>query len=463
MLPHRISEFYIRTIQSRKEQPIYAALNELRTQWFWDRRKIDQFKLERLNRLLKHAAEAVPYYKTLFQEHRVRLPLASLEDLSRIPPLLRDNIRSAGDSILATNLPASSFLKRKTGGSTAEPLVVYQTPEYRVWSEASVRFSRELTGYTPGRSQMFVWGAPGDLAQRSSFRARARETLMNSKVVDAFHIGASEVIRTLDWMERAHPHFLWAYAGAATQLARAALVSKPGLFLTAAQITAEVLTPQARRLISEAFHCPVFERYGSREVSVVSAECDQHEGMHILETLNHVEIVDGEGRPAPEGTAGRILVTNLTNDALPHIRYEIGDLGTMSVAPCSCGCKTNRLSAIHGRICDGIATPDGQWIHGYFFLEMMLHVQGVEKLRLIQEQDGWSIRIELITGPTADRPAIETGLTELIHRKGHQKFMITFAYPERMDPSASGKMEFIQSHYRSEGNPLGPPSPGPRS
>jgi len=93
-----------------------------------------------------------------------------------------------------------------------------------------------------------------------------------------------------------------------------------------------------REKVEEVFGCPVYNRYGSREVGDIAGECKYHQGLHVLPWGSYVEIVDEAGNLVEPGVEGRILVTCLTNYAMPLIRYDIGDRGALAGEfKCPCG------------------------------------------------------------------------------------------------------------------------------
>ncbi|NEO66467.1 MAG: phenylacetate--CoA ligase family protein, partial [Moorea sp. SIO4G2] len=79
------------------------------------------------------------------------------------------------------------------------------------------------------------------------------------------------------------------------------------------------------------FKCQVFNRYGSREVGDIACELPGKEGLWAAPWGSYIEIVYENNNPLPTGVEGNILITNLTNYAMPLIRYKIGDRGTLLV------------------------------------------------------------------------------------------------------------------------------------
>src|SRR5207249_8098782 len=106
--------------------------------------------------------------------------------------------------------------------------------------------------------------------------------------------------------------------------------------------TAMVLHSWQRRTIEEVFGCPVTNRYGCEEVSLIACECERHHGLHVNADGVFVEIMraDDTGaltHPTRPGEPGAVVVTDLTNRAMPIIRYQVGDVAVLSDRVCTCG------------------------------------------------------------------------------------------------------------------------------
>ena len=92
-------------------------------------------------------------------------------------------------------------------------------------------------------------------------------------------------------------------------------------------VTAGTLFEPIRQTIESVFQAPVFNRYGSREVGDIACECEAHSGLHVALPTQFVEILRPDGTAAGPGEIGEIVVTSLTNFAMPLIRYRIGIVG----------------------------------------------------------------------------------------------------------------------------------------
>jgi phenylacetate-CoA ligase len=147
-----------------------------------------------------------------------------------------------------------------------------------------------------------------------------------------------------------------------------------------------VMTPHMKRVVERAFGCPVYEDYGSTEFGCMAVECGRQDGLHPFNDLFLLEIVRN-GRPAPAGAMGRLLVTDLWNYAMPLIRYDIGDVASFRSDPCGCGRAGHRL-AIHGRLEDSLVAEDGSLLTSDRVIDAILsHHPGVLGFRIDQRRD----------------------------------------------------------------------------
>src|SRR5262249_55637025 len=152
--------------------------------------------------------------------------------------------------------------------------------------------------------------------------------------------------------------------------------------------SAEVLTPDERDLLEEVFCCPVFNRYGCREVGVIASECPAHRGMHVMAEGLYLEI-ERDGRPAAPGGPGCLLLTDPLNLAMPLIRYRVGDVGSWDEGPCPCGRGLPRLKEVAGRVTDFLVGGDGRLVSGAFLsVALVARRTSLGRVQIEQHQAG---------------------------------------------------------------------------
>jgi phenylacetate-CoA ligase len=151
-------------------------------------------------------------------------------------------------------------------------------------------------------------------------------------------------------------------------------------------------TDRMRRQLDREFAFTAINNYGLSEMCGpgVAGECvEQRDGMHIHEDHFLVEVIDsGSGQVLSEGEQGELVLTTLTKEALPLIRYRTGDIGQLSYEPCPCGRTTARIVALPGRI-DDMVTVRGVNVYPSNVEHLMLGVSGVAPhYRLVVDRPG---------------------------------------------------------------------------
>jgi phenylacetate-CoA ligase len=110
-------------------------------------------------------------------------------------------------------------------------------------------------------------------------------------------------------------------------------------------------------------------------------------------------VVELKSQPGYSDGTGEVVVTDLTNYAMPFVRYANGDLATPEVgAGCACGRGLPRLRRVEGRKLDAIRTPDGHVVPGEFFPHMLKDVAGLQRYRVIQRQLD-ALQIDVVPEP----------------------------------------------------------------
>jgi len=236
--------------------------------------------LTRLRRLVDHAYERCPYYRRQF--HAAGFgpgDLNSPEDLSAIPVLEKRDIQQHRDEMVARNWPGKDLIENRTGGSTGSPICFFLSHDRKCSRAAATWRHNRWAGWDVGDKVAVIWGALSD-APHATWKARLRNKLIDRTLwLNTAHITEEKLERFCSALERFRPKHVLAYAKSLVLLAqylesRRLRPPRPQSIVT----SAEVLEPFERELAEEVFGCPVFNRYGCREVSVIASECGERDG-----------------------------------------------------------------------------------------------------------------------------------------------------------------------------------------
>ncbi|MDQ1427091.1 MAG: hypothetical protein QOK39_567, partial [Acidimicrobiaceae bacterium] len=147
-----------------------------------------------------------------------------------------------------------------------------------------------------------------------------------------------------------------------------------------------------------------------------------------------------------EGQAGRLLLTTLTNDLMPLVRYDIGDVGAIDNARrCPCGRTSPVLRELHGRQDDVVITKDGRRI-SIFAFSLALHNSDVSMLQLVQKRpDSFLVRVKLADDNPASRESLEKEITTAFDQLigPDPERTLAFSYDEPIDRTPGGKIRTV--------------------
>lgn len=403
-------------------------------------------QLQRLRGILTHAFEQCPFYRERmdrvgFHPSDVR----TLDDLRHLPALEKSDIQQHGERMIARDWPRHDLRRNQTGGSTGTPIVFYAGRDRRQSRCAAQLRHNQWAGWEVGDRAAVLWGAPRD-KPRQDWRACLRRFLLREPLwLDTACVTEQRLEEFHRELLRYRPRVIQAYARSVLLFAqfleqRGWRPWRPHSIVT----SAEVLEPHERALVERVFGCPVFNRYGCREVSVIASECAAHQGMHVMAEGLYLEIVQGDRAAAP-GEMGSIVVTDLLNYAMPMIRYRIGDLGSWQPGVCACGRQLPRLAQVHGRVTDFLVGGDGRLVSGVFLATYTVAQRpSLGQVQIHQERAGeivYRIRPGNAFNAAADSAYLERTSREYLGAGTQVRWELV----DQLPAEASGKFLFSRS------------------
>jgi phenylacetate-CoA ligase len=366
--------------------PYLRHYRRLRRTQYDDPAAIQARQWKAVTAMLRHAHATVPFY-------RERLDRAGLspEDVRNadhyraVPVLTKADIRSAGAALLSTHFERDRLHRKKTSGSTGVALEIFTDEASLQWKRACTLRADEWSGWRFGEPVAQLWGNPD--AYTRGWRRRFRNAVLERICwLDTLKIDPLALERFTRTLRRRPPGLIFGHAHSLFLLGeylrgRGERVPRPRGIIS----TAMVLHTWQRRVIEDVFDCPVTNRYGCEEVSLIACECEWHDGLHVNADGVYVEILQG-GRPAAPGEPGSVVVTDLTNRAMPLLRYQIGDVAVRAGRPCPCGRGLPLLLRVEGREADYVVTPSGELVSGISLTDHFgCEVPGVAQLQIVQE------------------------------------------------------------------------------
>ena len=335
-----------------------------------------------LRTLLQYCQQHNAFYRERIEKCNIDINnLTSIDVLTKLPILTKDDIRKAGDNLFSISHTAHNSVHKRTGGSTGVPLHVYMDYQAASQKKAATLRHNAWAHLVPGNRLAAVWG---DTQKKQPWRTRIRNMLTERIFwLDTLQFTDENLELFIDRLKKYRPPVIMGHAHSIFRLAE--YVRSRGykdINFDGIITTAMVLNISERNAIEEIFESKVFNRYGCEELSIIASECEAHEGMHIFAEGLIVECI-GATRKLP----GKLVVTDLLNKAMPLIRYEIGDYGILTNENCSCGRTLPRLLEVSGRTADFLYRPDGTPVFGISILDtFVIHITGLKQVQIIQDE-----------------------------------------------------------------------------
>ena len=414
------------------------------------RKEIESHQWENLLRLLEDAYKHVPFYRARFAEAGLS-PKAIRDpaDLEKLPILTKGDIRSNQESLLNSCFRADDLITSATGGTTDSPITIYLDRD--AWSRrraAALFFSRWF-GYEIGERLALLWGAEQDFPKYKTWKSRLREWLVGPVLwLPSSYLNDEVMLRYYQLLRDFSPGVLQAYP---TPLyIFACFLERKGLRLAIPNINvvAECLYDYQRAKIEAVFNTKIFNWYGARELGHIGTECREHQGLHLNTYGLYAEVIPDAGRSG-DGK-GQLLFTDLSNRAMPLIRYQIGDIGMISQRECACGRALPFIEHVGGRYVETFKKKDGTYIPGVAFTNRIIQEHfGIEKLQIVQKDYGY-YHLNIVKGKEyreEDLRGLKKRMCDFIHEP--LAFEVNFV--DDIMPEKSGKVLFCKSEVSANG------------
>src|SRR5262245_11862146 len=352
--------------------------------------------------MLQHVYDTVSFYRARFDDLGLHPnDITCLEELNRLPILTKTDIRTHAAELRSEAYRGTKLALKRTSGSTGVPLEIAIDQPSIEWKRACTIRSDEWSGWRLGMRVAKVWGNPE--YRRQGWKGRLRNLLVDRAVyLDTLGLNDDRMRGFLEQLRDRRPGLLFGHAHSLYLLACFVRKHAPQPFRPDGIIsTAMVLHQHEREAIEEAFGCPVTNRYGCEEASLLASECEQHRGLHLNADSVFAEVVHDECQDHAPGN-GALVVTDLTNFAMPLIRYQVGDVVTSSERLCPCGRGLPLIEKVEGREADYVVTPAGKLISGISLTEnFALHIRGAAQVQIVQEELQF-LRVRMVPGDDFD-------------------------------------------------------------
>lgn len=306
------------------------------------RPELESKQLERLQNTVHRVAKNVIFYKDLFEKNGIEPnQIRNLEDLAKLPFTTKTDLRDNYPlGMVAHDHQGQVRRVHASSGTRGKPTLAWYTQrDLEIWTELCAR-SLQTAGVSPGDVVQNSYGYglfTGGLGLHqgaealnaivvpaSSGRSQHQVMLMQDIGVNVLCCTPSYALTLANYIEEA-------------KIDRSALKLQIGIF------GAEPWSEECRQILQEKLGIKAYDIYGLSEIlgPGIAVECREQNGLHIWEDHFLIEIVDNE-----------LVITTLSKQAMPLLRYRTGDSCSIISDPCPCGLPYRRITRLQGRIDD---------------------------------------------------------------------------------------------------------------
>lgn len=317
------------------------------------REDLGQLQLERLQAVLHRVYRNVPFYRQAFDRLQI-LPqeIKSLDGLQRLPFTTKVDLRETYPYGMFA-VPLREVVRiHSSSGTTGKPTVVgYTQNDLLTWSDLVARFlsaggvTREDVVQISFGYGLFTGGFGlhygAERIGASVIPVSAGNTQRQIMIMQDFKSTALVCTPT--------------YALYLSEVMSEMKIDLQSLSLRVGLFGSEPWSERIRQEIEERLHILATDNYGLSEIigPGVAGECQFKDGLHLFEDQFFPEVIDPQtDEVLPYGREGELVLTTLTKEAFPLIRYRTGDITSLNPAPCRCGRTLIRMARVFGRTDD---------------------------------------------------------------------------------------------------------------
>lgn len=319
-----------------------------------DREELERLQAIRLRKTTEAAARS-PLYARLYQESGLRVDqVNSLDDLARLPLTEKEHLRSSyPDGLLCRPLEEMVRLHASSGTTGAATVIFHTSGDIQTWADLVARCFH-MVGVRP-------WDVFQNMSGYGLFTGglgiHYGAERLGCLTIPAGAGNSKRQIKLLQDFRVTVIHIIPSYALHLATVFQSLGVDPGSLHLKTALIGAEPHSEEIRRRIEDLYRVKAYNSYGLSEMNGpgVAFECPEQNGMHIWEDAFLPEIIDPDTlQPVPDGEVGELVLTTLTREGMPILRYRTRDLTRFLPGQCPCGRVHRRIDRIVGRSDDMI-------------------------------------------------------------------------------------------------------------
>lgn len=348
-----------------------------------DKAALQKLQFARLKNLVERVYTNVPFYRDTLDKMGVKpSDIRSLADIAKLPFTTKDDLRDTYPYGLLA-VPQSEIVEiHMSSGTTGTPVVdAYTRRDMDDWSEG---MARTLSGAGATRNDT-IQNAYGYGLFTGGLGSHYGSQRIGATVIPASSGNTEKQLMLIRDFKTSIITCTPSYALYLAERARELGIDPTALGVRSGCFGAEPWSENMRKEIEKVWGLKAYDIYGLTEITGpgVAFECEAQCGMHVNEDLWFPEIIDpATGAVLPEGEKGELVITTITKEGTPLLRYRTRDITFIMKEVCGCGRTTRRIHRLFGRT-DDLLIIRGVNVFPSQIEHTLIEIQGVDPNYLI--------------------------------------------------------------------------------
>lgn len=421
----------------KKAQKYFKKLQSLSISDFrnWQR--------DRMSEILNYHYRYTPFYRDFVGKNFT----TNWEDL---PILTKKDLRLPLDKLISSEYKSKDLRISSTSGSTGTPMLFAKDKFAHALTWTIIKNRYSWYGIKLSSNQARFYGIP--LSKWKYLKERIKDYFMNRFRFVVFDLSDKNLKRFENKFRKRKFDFIYGYTNSMVVFAKY-LINKNLILskhvcptLKSCIVTSEQCSELDQNILEKGFGVNVIKEYGASELDFI-AFTNADGVWTISNELVYVEIIGDNGLPLPDGEVGKIVVTSLHNRAMPFIRYEIGDLGSIKHNVLK---KHDQLLTLNGRLNDFAILPSGKRVPGftlYYVSRQILEDTGLVKEYVIRQITKFDFVFEIVSERTISKKDEEL-IIKIMENYLEPGLNIVINKVEEINRDKSGKLKHFVSFVK---------------
>ena len=447
---HRIAKNYKmnnRNVKKLKKSIKFRnTLKLMHNSLSWPKKKIDNYQLNEINKILKYSLKNVKFYYKNSNYKKYSISISSLKKFEQLPFINKKLILKKNKEFISNSIKKKNLFFLTTGGTTGNPLKIWMNKEFNQKSLATTFFYTEIAKIKIGKCRSVR--IHGDTINSYFIKNKIfweKDKYDKKKLImSCYHLTLEN---TKSYVEKILEHgteYIHAYPSAIYLFAKniKKLKIKYKFTIKCIFTDCEVLYPHQRKLIIKIFGCKVYNTYGHTESSVFGFTINNSKNIFLSPIVGYVELIDQKGRVIKKPfKKGEIVVTGFFNKSFPLIRYRTQDFG--SYGSNNHPIKFKNLKEIYGREQDYIINKSKNQIPiGPALFDYNFNWEGIQRYQIVQKKPG-EIIFKIILEKNKNAELIKQGLKNSFNKILNFEFKIIVEDVKKLSFTRIGKFRYL--------------------